>query len=70
MLTNQNDIHDGIKSSTGRPWRRWEDNIKLDLKEIGIDRVSRIEQGQVAGFYEYGDEPLGSIKKAGEFLMS
>jgi hypothetical protein len=19
----------------GRPWRRWEDNIKMDLKEVG-----------------------------------
>jgi hypothetical protein len=25
------------KRPLGRPKRRWEDNIKLDLKEIGID---------------------------------
>jgi hypothetical protein len=24
----------------GRPRRRWEDNIKLDLREIGIDEVN------------------------------
>jgi hypothetical protein len=24
----------------GRPRRRWEDNIKLDLREIGIDGVN------------------------------
>jgi hypothetical protein len=23
--------------SLGRPWRRWEDNIKMDLTEIGWD---------------------------------
>ena len=21
----------------GRPWRRWEDNIRMDLEEIGIN---------------------------------
>jgi hypothetical protein len=25
------------KRPQGRPRRRWEDNIKLDLREIGID---------------------------------
>jgi hypothetical protein len=25
------------KRPLGRPWRRWEDNIKMDLREIGID---------------------------------
>jgi hypothetical protein len=25
------------KRPLGRPRRRWEDNIKLDLREIGID---------------------------------
>ena len=25
------------KRSLGRPRRRWEDNIRMDLKEIGID---------------------------------
>ena len=23
------------KRSLGRPWRRWEDNIKMDLQEVG-----------------------------------
>jgi hypothetical protein len=27
----------------GRPRRRWEDNIKLDLREIGIDGVNWIQ---------------------------
>jgi hypothetical protein len=28
------------KRSLGRPRRRWEDNIKLDLRETGIDGVN------------------------------
>jgi hypothetical protein len=27
----------------GRPRRRWEDNIKMDLREIGIDGANWIE---------------------------
>jgi hypothetical protein len=30
------------KRPLGRPRRRWEDNIKLDLREIGIDGVNWI----------------------------
>jgi hypothetical protein len=30
----------------GRPWRRWEDNIKLDLGEIGIDVAKWIQVAQ------------------------
>jgi hypothetical protein len=30
----------------GRPRRRWEDNIKMDLKEIGIDGANWIEKAQ------------------------
>ena len=25
------------KRPLGRPWHRWEDNIRVDLKEIGIN---------------------------------
>jgi hypothetical protein len=28
------------KRPLGRPRRRWEDNIKMDLREIGIDRAN------------------------------
>jgi hypothetical protein len=28
------------KRPLGRPRRRWEDNIKMDLREIGIDEVN------------------------------
>jgi hypothetical protein len=30
----------------GRPRRRWEDNIKMDLREIGIDGASWIRLAQ------------------------
>jgi hypothetical protein len=30
------------KRPLGRPRRRWEDNIKMDLREIGIDEANRI----------------------------
>jgi hypothetical protein len=30
------------KRPLGRPRRRWEDNIKMDLREIGIDGVNWI----------------------------
>ena len=54
------------KTPMGRPRRRWEDNIKMDLQEV--DGVGS-GQGQVAGTCEYGDEPSGS-KNAGNFLTS
>jgi hypothetical protein len=31
------------KRPLGRPRRRWEDNIKIDLREIGIDGVNWIQ---------------------------
>jgi hypothetical protein len=31
------------KRLLGRPRRRWEDNIKMDLREIGIDRTNWIQ---------------------------
>jgi hypothetical protein len=34
------------KRQLGRPRRRWEDNIKLDLKETGIDRANWIQLAQ------------------------
>jgi hypothetical protein len=34
------------KRLLGRPRRRWEDNIKLDLSEIGIDGVNWIRLAQ------------------------
>jgi hypothetical protein len=34
------------KSSLGRPGRRWEINIKMDLREIGIDGANWIQLAQ------------------------
>jgi hypothetical protein len=34
------------KRPLGRPRRRWEDNIKMDLREIGIDGVKWIRLAQ------------------------
>jgi hypothetical protein len=34
------------KRPLGRPRRRWEDNIKLDLRQIGIDGVNWIQLAQ------------------------
>jgi hypothetical protein len=37
------------KRPLGRPRRRWEDNIKMDLREVGIDgaNCSRLAQDRV-----------------------
>ena len=60
------------RRSLGRPRRRWEDNIKLDLQEVGEgcgDWMELAQDRQVAGTCGYGDEPSGS-KNAGNFLTS
>jgi hypothetical protein len=36
----------GPKRPLGRPRRRWEDNIKMDLREIGIDGTNWIRLAQ------------------------
>ena len=30
------------KRSLGRPWRRWEDNFKMDLQEVGRGGVGGV----------------------------
>ena len=59
------------KRPLGRPRRRWEHNIKMDLREVGcaeygLDRSSS-GYGQVAVTCECGNEPSGSMK-CGKFL--
>jgi hypothetical protein len=34
------------KSPLGRPRRRWEDNIRMDLKEIGVITWNWVESAQ------------------------
>jgi hypothetical protein len=59
------------KSPAGRPKRRWEDNIKMDLQEVECRGTDWIELGKdrdcVAGICECGNEPSSFIK-CGEFL--
>jgi hypothetical protein len=58
------------KSPLGRPRRRWEDNIKMDFKEVEGGRGDWMELFRIrtgGGHCEYGKEPSGSIK-CGEFL--
>jgi hypothetical protein len=58
------------KSTLGRPRRGWEDNIKMDLKEVGcgvMDWIELAQDRQVTGCRECGNEPSDSIK-CGEFL--
>jgi hypothetical protein len=60
-----------VKRPLGRTRRRWEDNIRMDLQEEGCGDMDWIglaqDRGQVAGNFECGNEPSGSIK-CGEFL--
>jgi hypothetical protein len=54
------------KRPLGRPRCRWEDNVKMDLQEVGCAGTDWIELAQV-GTCECGNEPSGSIK-CREFL--
>jgi len=49
------------KRPLGRCWSRWEDIIRIDLREVGSG------QEQVAVSCEHGNEPSGSVN-CGEFL--
>jgi hypothetical protein len=60
-----------VKKPLGRPRRKWEDNIKMDLREIGIDGENWIQLAQDRVQWrvcEYDNEPSGSIKKTGYFF--
>jgi hypothetical protein len=62
-----------VKRPLGRPRRIWENNIKMDLQEVGGDRGDWIELAQDtdrwAGTCGYGEELSSSIN-AGNFLTS
>jgi len=58
------------KRPLGRPRRRWEDNIKMDLQEVGCGvwtGSSWLRKGTRGGTCESVNEPSGSTKR-GEFL--
>jgi hypothetical protein len=67
------------KRPLGRPRRRWEDGIRMDLGEIGLggcrlDLTGSL-QGPVAGCCDCGDEPSGScatelVSYTGSFFQS
>jgi hypothetical protein len=50
------------KRPLGRPRRRWIDNIKMDLLEIGLSVGDWIGLAQVESSCKLGNEPSGSIK--------
>ena len=58
------------KKPLGRPRLRWEDNIKIDLQEVGWGTWTGLiwlRLGKGGGlFFERGNEPSYSIK-CGEF---
>jgi hypothetical protein len=54
----------------GTPRHRWDDNIRIGLREVGLGRCALDSSGSglglMAGSFEHGDEFSGS-KKGGEF---
>jgi hypothetical protein len=56
------------KRPPARPWHRWEDNIKMDLQEVGREEIEWIHLAQNEGSpFECGNEPPNSIN-CREFL--
>jgi hypothetical protein len=56
------------KRPLGRRRHRWEDNIKMYIREIGFEDVDCLYLAQDKDQWrEYGNEPSG-YKKGGEFL--
>ena len=39
------------KRPLGRPWRRWEDNLRMDLIEIGINTRNWVDAAQVRDYW-------------------
>ena len=53
------------KRPSRRPARRWEDNIRMDLEEIGINATNWVDSAQDRNYWRAlvncGIEPPGSI---------
>jgi hypothetical protein len=49
------------KRPLGRPRRRWEDNTRLDFRQIGWGGMDWIDLA-LEGSHEHSNEPSGSIK--------
>jgi hypothetical protein len=56
------------KRPPGRPRFRWENNIKLDLREIGIDGANWIRLAQDRVQWRACVNTVMNLKKAGYFL--
>jgi hypothetical protein len=55
------------KTPLGRPRLRWEDNIMMDLREVGCGYMDWINLAHDNDICKGSNKPLGSIK-CGEFL--
>jgi len=58
------------KRPPGRPRRRWVNNIRMDLQEVGcgyMEWIGRAQDRQVADACECRNQPSGSLI-CGEFL--
>jgi hypothetical protein len=53
-----------VMSTLGKRRHRWEDNIKMDLKEARLGGMDWIDR-PVAGSCDHGKEPSGSTKFSG-----
>jgi hypothetical protein len=61
------------KSPLGRSRRRWEDNIKIDLWEVGCDGMDWIELAQAMGSWWTVVDAVMNLRvphNAGNFLTS
>jgi hypothetical protein len=50
------------KRPLGRPWCKWENNIKMDVQAVvwgGVDWIDQGHDRHVAGLCECGNEPSG-----------
>ena len=54
------------KRTLGRPRRRWEDNIRMDLKEVGISLTYTMAQQPLKSF----DRPLMGVYLSNSILVS
>ena len=61
------------KIPLGRPRRRWEDNIRLDLKEVGINSWNWVDSAKDRDYWRIlvcGIEPPGSISHGVSYLVN
>ena len=61
------------KRPLGRPRRKWVDNIRTDLQEVGcgyMDWIGLAQDRQVADACASGNEPSGSVTSCKTFSFS